>query len=241
MNPEEAHERFLRGKLEYEDLRQRVDSMTRTGPRGPGPRTRSARRSEGNHYTKRDSGAGAAPKWGTGEYRWSTDINTKLTPLQQLIKTHLTNARKHLKATGTGSNEQMTLEFSGAVDVWERSGGDPGLLLFLLEVCIQLEISPPHESVKRILRILHNQEHTSKGTSTEWGDDVVKETGIALWNGKKTQAYNDLIRVCTFGNADATVVYEVLGEMYANNVDKDQETFHNIDQAWQNMRQDYVC
>jgi len=113
------------------------------------------------------------------------------------------------------------------------------LLLFFLDVCKSRGKLPTN--ITRILALLNQTTHTDQGPTVTNEPMAVKETAVAIFQGCKTQAYNDLIRVLTYGGAEKEALYEVLYEMYNNDVDKDFETFYNVDQAWQNMRQEYVC
>lgn len=92
-------------------------------------------------------------------------------------------------------------------------------------------------NVKKVLDSLHSSEspHAGQGTGEDGEENVVRETGLMLFESKKTQAYNDLLRVCTYGDeSDTQDLFDVLDEMDNHDVEKDQETFYNIQQAWQN-------
>lgn len=212
-DPDAARQRFIQGTEEYEKLIERCEARGNSSCRQDAvPET--------TYYKRDKTPPGEKPQWGTGTYRWTSNEQdeSKLSPLQREVK----------RCVAAG-------ELHAALDTWEvSSGGDLGLLLYLLEECRTREVVP---DVKRVLSCLHAQEmvedHAREG--------IVQETAVAIFHGRKTQAYNDLIRCCTYGSSKKEELFSVLDEMHVHDVHKDPETFYQIDQCWQNMRQDYSC
>lgn len=125
---------------------------------------------------------------------------------------------------------------AGAVAVWESKGmRSMPLLLFLLKVWRDNGMLPPRPTLVKLVLLLKQEANYmpagDKGKAAA-EEEAVKESGLVIFNGCRTQAFNDLIKVCVSGGSGKEDIFLVLGEMYAANVEKDVETFYQIDRAW---------
>jgi hypothetical protein len=118
LDPEEAKQRFIQGTQEYEEL---MSSHRKAG-------SSKAKNVHGNRTTwttTRGKGA-SAEKWGTGSYRWTTN---------EADVEKLTKPQQDVRACVIAGN------LTGALDAWDRTYGDLGLLLFILEECRSREVA----------------------------------------------------------------------------------------------------
>lgn len=214
--PDKAVDTFLKGQAEYERLCHEVEERARGGYT---PGNRRQAQTQASEFTR---GEHTGHGWGTGDFRWTKPRNQPLTLWEKKVRKMV---------------DEDKVEAS--IVFWEtRAMCDLHLLLFILEDCRVARKMPPVPSIHSILAVLRGDDKDKKKNGSE-EPTVVQETAVALQTGQKTQAYNDLIRACTYGNAPREVFYEILEAMWVAEVDKDPETFHNIDQAWQNLRQEY--